>query len=74
MPTRLNCDKLQVEKVVSVSRTEHIPRCLPTCAPACCVTLLWLQVRVYVNGQLAGFTPIYYTMYTVRGTAAAAVA
>jgi hypothetical protein len=24
-----------------------------------------LQVRVYVNGQLAGFTPIYYTMYTV---------
>lgn len=24
-----------------------------------------VQVRVYVNGQLAGFTPIYYTMYTV---------
>jgi hypothetical protein len=31
---------------------------MPLCLP--CV-----QVRVYVNGQLAGFTPIYYTMYTV---------
>lgn len=25
-----------------------------------------VQVQVYVNGQLAGFSPIYYTMYTVR--------
>jgi hypothetical protein len=25
-----------------------------------------LQVRVYVDGQLAGFYPISYTMYTVR--------
>ena len=24
-----------------------------------------MQVRVYVDGQLAGFYPIYYTMYTV---------
>lgn len=25
----------------------------------------WVQVRVFVDGQLAGFSPIYYTMYTV---------
>jgi hypothetical protein len=24
------------------------------------------QVRVYVNGLLAGFSPVFYTMYTVR--------
>lgn len=32
----------------------------------CSSVCVLLQVRVYVNGQLAGFTPIYYTMYTVR--------
>jgi hypothetical protein len=26
------------------------------------------EVRVYVDGQLAGFSPIYYTMFTVRSS------
>lgn len=34
------------------------------CCPTVCVCVS-VQVRVYVNGQLAGFSPIYYTMYTV---------
>lgn len=27
--------------------------------------MITAQVRVYVDGQLAGVYPIYYTMYTV---------
>jgi hypothetical protein len=49
--------------VAGLASTSHVDdhhACVLTCS-----IVVMLQVRVYIDGQLAGFYPISYTMYTV---------
>lgn len=44
------------------------------CGPAAAAAAVSVQLRVYVDGQLAGLYPVFFTFYTVRPVAAVCTA